>query len=74
MIYGNELLKELCDEESIFYFDFTTWLFNNYVSNGTYYLEGYGSLKTDIWTSDNLHFNDKGYKLVASKFIEYFSK
>ena len=73
-IQGNELLTTLCEENNVNYFDFTTWLFDKHISNGKYYLEGYGSLKLDIWTNDNLHFNEKGYQLITSKFIEYFSK
>lgn len=43
-------------------------VFPHYFSNepvSSYYLEGYGYLKTDMYREDELHFNEKGYELFA---------
>lgn len=70
---GNQKLLPICEEEGVTYFDLTTCFFDKSNTTGKYYLEGYGSLMTDIWLSDNLHFNEKGYQLVTKVFIDYFS-
>lgn len=74
VIEGNGKLVTICEEKEVTYFDLTTCFFDKDVTTGKYYLEGYGSLKTDIWLSDNLHFNTKGYQLITQVFIDYFSK
>ena len=73
VIRGNGLLQTLCEEEGATYFDLTTCFFDSNKTNGQYYLEGYGSLRTDIWLSDLLHFNALGYQVVTNRFIEFFN-
>ena len=68
-IEGNEMIKKICENESLTYFDFTTGLFDRENTTGKYYKEGYGSLRTDIWLNDNLHFNSEGYELVTELFL-----
>ena len=68
-IEGNKTIKEICENENVTYFDFTTGLFDKENISGKYYKEGYGSLRTDIWLNDNLHFNSEGYELVTELFL-----
>lgn len=73
MMSLNSTIKEYCETNNIGYIETWSYLFDSSNTTGKYFVEGYGSLRTDIWVSDNLHLNSTGYNLFAQAFIDYFN-